>query len=533
MRLLPILFISCFFSLGRAKDCGGNNVTQTIIVGKYGHDAFRTIQAAIDSVRSNNDHWVKIHIKAGLYMNRTTYAEVDCKGPGANTSNRVAWMKKLTKDCGGNIVTKTIIVGKDGHAAFSTIQAAIDSVRSNNDQWVKIHIKAGLYIESVVIPINKPCIILEGEGTPKTIISHSDHQSLNNKATLLPFAPNLLASGITFKNSYNVATTKYKSYDEVSKTEPANAARLFGDKYFFHNCSFIGYQDTLYDHSGRHVFKDCYIQGEIDFIYGNGQSYYQNCLINAVGRAPNFPGFVTAQGRNSADETSGFVFEGGSIIGNGKVNLGRPWRPYARVIFKNTYFSDIVTPQGWSAWRPGSDPVLNLGRAFWTSVLLSPGRASTLFAGRASSLLAGRTSTSTSWTNVQFYSSLDERPAWLDERPLLPGLDERPFLLLDERPLVLPLWTSVRSSAFWTSVRSSGTSVLALLMVFLRANFLVQFYTWSGITYVEVDCGGPGADTSNRVSWMKKLNTSEIEQFSLASFINKDGWVDNLPIQSS
>ncbi|XP_052736634.1 putative pectinesterase 10 [Vigna angularis] len=221
------------------------------------------------------------------------------------------------KDCGGNIVTKTIIVGKDGHAAFSTIQAAIDSVRSNNDQWVKIHIKAGLYIESVVIPINKPCIILEGEGTPKTIISHSDHQSLNNKATLLPFAPNLLASGITFKNSYNVATTKYKSYDEVSKTEPANAARLFGDKYFFHNCSFIGYQDTLYDHSGRHVFKDCYIQGEIDFIYGNGQSYYQNCLVYAVGKFQNLAGYVTANGRESADDPSGFVFEGGSIIGNG------------------------------------------------------------------------------------------------------------------------------------------------------------------------------------------------------------------------
>jgi len=65
-----------------------------------------------------------------------------------------------------------------------------------------------------------------------------------------------------------------------SKIEPANAARLYGDKYFFHNCSFIGYQDTLFDRSGRHVFKDCYIQGEVDFIYGDGQSYYQVSYIN-------------------------------------------------------------------------------------------------------------------------------------------------------------------------------------------------------------------------------------------------------------
>jgi len=65
---------------------------------------------------------------------------------------------------------------------------------------------------------------------------------------------------------------------------------------------------------------------------------------------------VTAQGRNSPDDPSGFVFEGGSINGNGKVNLGRAWRPYARVIFRNTYFSDIITPQGWVAWGAASNP---------------------------------------------------------------------------------------------------------------------------------------------------------------------------------
>ncbi|WVY90067.1 hypothetical protein V8G54_035581 [Vigna mungo] len=213
------------------------------------------------------------------------------------------------------------------------------------------------------------------------------------------------------QNSYNVVTKRYKSYNMGSQIEPANAARLHGDKYFFYNCSFLGYQDTLYDQYGRHYFKDCYIEGEVDFIYGSGQSYYENCKINVLGRFPDSAGFVTAQGRSSSDDPDGFVFEGGFLGGNGKVNLGRAWQPYSRVIFHNTYFSDIVTPQGWSAWH---------------------------YAGNE-----------------------------------------------------------------------------------------------SGITYVEVDCGGPGADTSNRVSWMKNLNTSEIEQFSLSSFINKDGWVDNLPIESS
>ena len=75
------------------------------------------------------------------------------------------------------------------------------------------------------------------------------------------------------QNSYNVATDK--PYDLGSRIEPANAAKLYGDKYFMHKCRFVGYQDTLYDIQGRHVFRDCYIQGEVDFIYGYSQSYYQ------------------------------------------------------------------------------------------------------------------------------------------------------------------------------------------------------------------------------------------------------------------
>ncbi|KAL2316710.1 hypothetical protein Fmac_030586 [Flemingia macrophylla] len=75
---------------------------------------------------------------------------------------------------------------------------------------------------------------------------------------------------------------------------------------------------------------------------------FKNCSINAIGRNINLPGFVTAQSRNSWNDPSGFVFEGGSLTGNGSVNLGRPWRSYSRVIFHNTNFSSVVTPHGWN-----------------------------------------------------------------------------------------------------------------------------------------------------------------------------------------
>lgn len=48
-----------------------------------------------------------------------------------------------------------------------------------------------------------------------------------------------------------------------------------GDKGAFYRVAFLGFQDTLYDKEGRHYFKDCYIRGTIDFIFGDGTSYYE------------------------------------------------------------------------------------------------------------------------------------------------------------------------------------------------------------------------------------------------------------------
>ncbi|KHN23905.1 Putative pectinesterase 52, partial [Glycine soja] len=226
----------------------------------------------------------------------------------------------------------TITVGRQGNFTFGSIQAAIDSIKTNNDRWIKIHIEAGLYIGKIYIPQEKPCIILEGEGSRKTIITFWDHIGIDTSATFTSEPPNVVATDIGF----------------------------------------------------------------------------MNCSINAVGINSTGPGFVTAQGRESPTDPSGFVFEGGSLVGDGKVNLGRAWRAYSRVIFHGTYLSSVVTPEGWNPWNyTGSE---------------------------------------------------------------------------------------------------------------------------SNFTYAEVDCKGPGADTSKRVKWIKTLNQSQLNEFSLTSFINKDGWIDNLPI---
>lgn len=55
----------------------------------------------------------------------------------------------------------------------------------------------------------------------------------------------------------------------------AVALRIAGDQAAFYGCGFYGAQDTLFDDHGRHYFRKCFIQGSIDFIFGNARSFYE------------------------------------------------------------------------------------------------------------------------------------------------------------------------------------------------------------------------------------------------------------------
>ncbi|OIW07086.1 hypothetical protein TanjilG_02720 [Lupinus angustifolius] len=307
----------------------------------------------------------------------------------------------VAQDCGNNGITKTIVVDKSGKADFTTIQEAIDSIKENNNQWVKVRINAGTYTEKVDIPYNKPCIYLEGENKDSTIITYDDHQQTDTSATFSSAPNNIIARFITFKNSYNLQDGKLGTKDR--EVVPALAARIYGDKSVFHDCNFIGFQDTLWDVEGRHYFKDCTIEGAIDFIFGYGQSYFENCILNATSS-----GYVTAQGRHERNETSGFVFSGGKLIGNGQTFLGRAYGPFSRVIFYGTYLSSVVVPQGWSAWKSNNG---------------------------------------------------------------------------------------------------------------------------SGTIYIEAECEGPGANTTGRVPWSKKLDRSKMGNYTRKFFIDQDGWLSHIPIK--
>ncbi|CAN1259953.1 Probable pectinesterase 8, partial [Linum perenne] len=139
----------------------------------------------------------------------------------------------------------------------------------------------------------------------------------------------------------------------------AVAIRIAGDQAVFSSCGFFGAQDTLHDDKGRHLYKDCYIQGSIDFIFGNARSLYQVCNILWV-RSIN--GAVTAHGRASREENTGFAFVNCSLGGTGRIWLGRAWRPFSRVVFAYTTMTDIVAPEGWNDFNdPARDQTIFYG----------------------------------------------------------------------------------------------------------------------------------------------------------------------------
>ncbi|KAE8698070.1 putative pectinesterase 29 [Hibiscus syriacus] len=238
---------------------------------------------------------------------------------------------------------KTVTVDKSGRGHYSTIQSAVNSVPSHNRNWHCINVSPGTYREKVVIPHDKPFIILKGSGQKKTMVVWNEPYL--QAPTFSSLADNIIVNSISFVNSYNGPNSK-------NARAPAVAALINGDKSFF-RCGFSSVQDTLWDATGRHYFKRCHIEGAVDFIFGNGQSIYEDCSIRYLGDTlpRGLAGFITAQGRNNPQVSSGFVFKNCRIYGKGTTFLGRPWRDFSRVLFYNCRFSNVVNPRGWNAWN--------------------------------------------------------------------------------------------------------------------------------------------------------------------------------------
>lgn len=241
-----------------------------------------------------------------------------------------------------------ITVSKTGNAQFRTIQAAVNAVPNHNTQRITIQIAAGVYKEKVDVPKSKPFITFLGAGSDLTTITWGDTASSSGStfksASVAINSDSFIARGISFTNSAPAPPPGAVGRQAV-------ALRISGDEAAFYSCKFYGAQDTLYDHQGRHYFQKCFIQGSIDFIFGDGLSFYEGCELHSIATTS---GSLTAQNRMQPSENTGFSFVNCKVTGSGMIYLGRAWGSYSRVVFSYTYIDNIIVPAGWNDFGDSS-----------------------------------------------------------------------------------------------------------------------------------------------------------------------------------
>ncbi|MGQ4388205.1 pectinesterase family protein [Streptomyces sp. SAS_270] len=216
----------------------------------------------------------------------------------------------------------TITVASDGSGNYTTIQAAIAAAPSG----AIINIKPGTYRGQVSVPSGKPGITLQGTtGTATDIVitgnAPASTAGTAGSATVLNMAKNTTVKGVTIANTYDRHDSQ------------ALALYAGGDRQVYRNVRLLGYQDTFLSWGGtgssqvrQYVYKS-YIEGAVDFIYGNGALVIDSTTIRSLDRGSTNNGYITAAATNSSNRY-GILITRSTLLSSAAartVALGRCW----------------------------------------------------------------------------------------------------------------------------------------------------------------------------------------------------------------
>ncbi|RHZ62033.1 putative pectin methylesterase [Aspergillus thermomutatus] len=245
-----------------------------------------------------------------------------------------------------------LTVGSSG--TYSTISAALTALGSSTSDAC-IYIAAGTYTEQLTITYPGK-LTMYGETT-------NTGSYKNNVVTITHTISSPEAGTLDLSATVNVKSALFKMYNinvvnGYGKGAQAVALVANADQIGFYGCSFTGYQDTLYAKAGRQYYSNCYIEGAVDYIFGDASAWFGECDI-----VSNGPGAITAMSRTTSDETTWYAIDHCNVYGKSgldltsQVYLGRPWRVLARVIYQNSELSDIINAKGWTTMASGATPL--------------------------------------------------------------------------------------------------------------------------------------------------------------------------------
>ncbi|KAL2648951.1 hypothetical protein GLYMA_05G236900v4 [Glycine max] len=245
-----------------------------------------------------------------------------------------------------------VVVAQDGSGNYKTISEGVAAAAKLSGKGrVVVHVKAGVYKDSIDIKRTVKNLMIIGDGMGATIVTGNlnaqDGSTTFRSATFAVSGDGFIARDITFENTAG------------PQQHQAVALRSGADHSVFYRCSFMGYQDTLYVYANRQFYRDCDIYGTIDFIFGDAVTVLQNCNIYVRKPMSNQQNTVTAQARTDPNENTGIIIHNcritaaGDLIavqGSFKTFLGRPWQKYSRTVVMKSALDGLIDPAGWSPW---------------------------------------------------------------------------------------------------------------------------------------------------------------------------------------
>ncbi len=253
-----------------------------------------------------------------------------------------------------------VTVAADGSGDYKTVQEGVDALAADGGT---VRIKPGMYRE--VVRVAKPHVRMRGLGgnASQVVIVYSNSAGSSGgtfrSSTVFVTADDFRAENLTFQNDYS------QTHGQKQQGSQAVALSVRGDRAVFRNVRFLGAQDTLFAAArscetdtgpcvpARQYFRDCYIEGNVDFIFGDSLAVFDHCLIHAIAHERVM---ITAQSKRYPEQLSGYVFDHCKITSASEVSklfLGRPWRPYAAVVFLNSELDEKIDPAGWDEWHAG------------------------------------------------------------------------------------------------------------------------------------------------------------------------------------
>ncbi len=239
-----------------------------------------------------------------------------------------------------------LVVAKDGSGDFFSVQDAVNAAPDFRNDTTTMLICDGVYNERVNIPASKTMLKLIGRGNavisyPSTAHDRNitgDEAGTPGSASVFIFPNDFTAENITFQNLAGMTAGQ------------AVAVLTGGDRMFFKNCRFLGFQDTLYAWGlGRQYYEGCHLEGSVDFIFGPAVALFKDCEI----RNNREKGYITAPSTPQGNRF-GLVFLNCRLTaadGCDRCWLSRPWREYGQTVFIGCEIGSHIRPEGWHNWR--------------------------------------------------------------------------------------------------------------------------------------------------------------------------------------